>query len=120
MKEYKATNLDYDMKNDSLYIYTKGKKYKGSLDLGDIIIDFSEDGSPKGIEILDASKKFKIPKYDLKNIVSFKSLIEITKDVIKIEMKIVVLRRNRKVEKSIVAKGLNDMNLAEGMATMTC
>jgi glycosyltransferase involved in cell wall biosynthesis len=38
MREYKATNLDYDMRNDSLYIYTKGKKYKGSLDLDDIII----------------------------------------------------------------------------------
>jgi uncharacterized protein YuzE len=120
MKEYKATNLDYDMRNDSLYIYTKGKKYKGSLDLEDIIIDISEDGEIIGIEILDASKKFKIPKYDLKNIVSFKSIIEITKDIIKINMKIAVLRRNKKVEKSIIAKGLNEMNLAEGVMAMTC
>jgi len=120
MKEYKATNLDYDMRNDSLYIYTKERKYKGSLDLEDIIIDISEDGEIIGIEILDASKKFKIPKYGLKNIVSFKSIIEITKDVIKINMKIAVLRRNKKVEKSIIAKGLNEMNLAEGVMAMTC
>jgi len=59
MKEYKATNLDYDMRNDSLYIYTKGWKYKGSLDLGDIIISISEDGEIIGIEILDASKNLK-------------------------------------------------------------
>ncbi len=121
MKEYKATNLDYDMRNDSLYIYTKGKRYKGSLDLGDIIIDIiSEDGDIMGIEILDASKKFKIPKYELKNIISFKIVIEITKDIVKINMKIVVLRRNKKVEKSIIVKGLNEMNLAEGTVAMTC
>jgi len=29
--------------------------------LGDIIIDISEDGDIMGIEILDASKKLKIP-----------------------------------------------------------
>ena len=35
-------------------------------------------------------------------------------------MKIAVLRRNKKVEKSIIAKGLNEMNLAEGVMAMTC
>ena len=47
-------------------------------------------------------------------------MIEITKDVIKINMKIVVLRRNKKVEKSIIAKDLNEINLAEGVMVMTC
>jgi len=73
-----------------------------------------------GIEILDASKKLRIPKIWAKKFISFKSVIEITKDIVKINMKIAVLRRNKKVEKSIIVKGLNEMNLAEGTVAMTC
>ena len=35
-------------------------------------------------------------------------------------MKIVVLGRIKNVEKSIIVKGLNEMNLAEGVMAMAC
>ncbi|AEF96334.1 DUF2283 domain-containing protein [Methanotorris igneus] len=116
----KATNIDYDIENDSLYIYAEGQEYKDSLDLNDIIIDFNKEGSVMGIEVLDASKKFKLSKFDLKNIVEFKSTIFISKDIVKIEMKISILKRNRMVEKSVIAKGLNDVSLSEGTLAISC
>lgn len=51
--------FDYDGENDSLYIYKKGVKVKGSLDLGNIILDISTDEKVVGLEILDASKVMK-------------------------------------------------------------
>jgi uncharacterized protein YuzE len=116
----KATNIDYDIENDSLYTYAEGQEYADSLDLNDMIIDFNSEGSIMGIEVLDASKKFKISKFDLKNIVGFKSKIFVSKDTVKIEIKISILKRNRTVEKSVIAMGLNDVSLSEGTLAITC
>lgn len=52
------TFFDYDPENDSLFIYKK-TKIKGSVDIGDIIVDFSIDGKIKGIELLNASESLK-------------------------------------------------------------
>lgn len=70
------TFFDYDPENDSLFIYKKSK-IKGSVDVGDIIIDMSVDGKVKGIELLNASSLLrnigvKAPKSMLKNIKSVK------------------------------------------------
>jgi uncharacterized protein YuzE len=105
------SKIDYDLENDSVFIYGSGKKYKKSIDLNDIILDMSEDNYVMAIEILDASKKFNVLKTDLLSIKSFDADIEINEDTIKIEMKIDIIKRNNSISKSMKAIGLNSMNL---------
>ena len=65
----KTRNYDYDLQNDSIFIYSDGHKYKESIDADGIILDFSEDNNIIGIEILGASEKFNVSKSDLLAIV---------------------------------------------------
>jgi uncharacterized protein YuzE len=51
----KETLFDYDQENDSLFIYRKAR-IKGSVDIGDLIVDMSLDGKVVGIELLNASE----------------------------------------------------------------
>jgi len=46
--------VDYDYENDSLFLYRA--KSKGSVELGNIILDFDANKELVGIEILGASK----------------------------------------------------------------
>lgn len=105
------SKIDYDLENDSVFIYGSGKQYKKSIDLDDIILDMSEDDYIMAIEILDASKKFNVLKMDLLNVKSFAADIEITEDTIKINMKINIIKRNNSINKTMKAVGLNNMNL---------
>ena len=47
--------LDYDFENDSLLI-RNDLKYKSTLNMDNILVDFAKNGGISGIEILDASK----------------------------------------------------------------
>ena len=65
----------YDSENDILTIhkgFSSDEKFKGNLDVGDLILDISTAGRIKGIEIMEASKFFKeefsIEKEKLENI----------------------------------------------------
>jgi len=49
------SDFDYDEKNDILYIH-KHVKAKGSLNIGDFVIDISHNGRLAGLEIMNASK----------------------------------------------------------------
>lgn len=53
--------FDYDSENDSLYIYGgKGsEKLKGSLDVGNFIIDITQSNRVSGLEILDFKEVLK-------------------------------------------------------------
>ncbi|EHP88523.1 DUF2283 domain-containing protein [Methanotorris formicicus] len=120
-KEIKGeAGLDYDAETDALYVYAKDIKYVESIDLDDIILDIGENGIIKGIEILDASKKFKLNKYDLKHIKKLIAEIEITPDVIKLKITISVLKRNKEIERFTTAKGLNDISLPSGVVCVEC
>ncbi len=66
-----ANKYDYDFQNDSLYFYTKDKKYMHSIESNGIILDFDENGNLKGVEILDASEKFGASKVELSKIKYF-------------------------------------------------
>jgi len=48
--------FDYDSENDMLYLYNSGKKSKGSIEFGELVIDLEKKGEITGIEIFDASK----------------------------------------------------------------
>ena len=120
-KEIKGeAGLNYDAETDALYVYAKDIKYVESIDLDDIILDIGENGIIKGIEILDASKKFKLNKYDLKHIKKLIAEIEITPDVIKLKITISVLKRNKEIERFTTAKGLDDISLPSGVVCVEC
>jgi len=47
--------MDYDAEEDSFFIYSKDRHVKGSVDFGDFMLDFDDNGNVAGIEILNAS-----------------------------------------------------------------
>ena len=111
MKKSKLSEYDYDFQNDSIFFYVEDKKYKSSIDLGGIILDFSEDNSIMDIEILDASGKFNVSKSDLDNIKHFDAIIEVSEENIKITMKMEISKRNKLIDRCLDALTINSMNL---------
>jgi len=80
----RTTKIDYDKENDLLFAYT-GEKINDSLEIGDFIIDFSNQNKIVGIEILDVSQMLKmsnIPASNLENIVGGKMNLSQTKNSI--------------------------------------
>ena len=47
-------NIDYDNESDDLFLYAK-EKSKGSVEIGDLILDFDRGGKLVGIEMLNAT-----------------------------------------------------------------
>ncbi len=80
--------FDYDEANDTLFIYRKSEhKVKGSLDVGNFIIDITHDNIVSGLEILDTSEVMenlgiKNPKEILRNIKNAQLRIVFKKDSI--------------------------------------
>lgn len=105
------SKYDYDLENDTIFFYGTNKKYKKSLDVNDIIVDISEDNFIMAIEILDASKRFNVPKSDLLNVQYFNAEIYINEETIKVVMKLVIKKRNGLINKSMEAFGLNTADL---------
>jgi uncharacterized protein YuzE len=102
------SKFDYDFENDTIFFYGTDKKYKTSIDIDDIILDVGEDNSAIAIEILDDSKKFNVPKSDLSNILHFNAEISVSKETIKVIMKLVIKKRNGLINKFMEACGLNN------------
>lgn len=63
--------VDYDLNNDILFL-SNGEKVKSSLDIGEFILDVSQDNLICGIEIMDASKNLGIDKEFLKQVQNVK------------------------------------------------
>jgi hypothetical protein len=113
--------FDYDFYNDSLFFsYKGGAKYESSIDLGDIILDFGEDGFPIGAEILNASELFNVTKSALKNIIKFGAEFSISEKDIKVTFNISVLLRNQQVERVAASQGVNDINIPAAQIAMAC
>tara|TARA_Y100000310_G_scaffold68926_1_gene64244 strand:+ start:260 stop:622 length:363 start_codon:yes stop_codon:yes gene_type:complete len=51
-------NIDYDGESDDLFLYSDTKS-KGSIEIGDVILDFDHKGDLVGIELLQATKFLK-------------------------------------------------------------
>ncbi len=47
-------NIDYDEKSDDLFLYND-RDSKGSIEMGDLILDFDSDGNLTPIELLNAT-----------------------------------------------------------------
>ncbi len=94
IKKSKGNKYDYDFQNDSILFCGEDNNYKSSIDLDGIIIDFSEEDYLMSIEILDASEKFNVSKYDLLNVKNFNATIKVTKENIDVTMKMQISNRN--------------------------
>ncbi len=113
-KKVVANKYDYDFQNDSGFFYITDKKYMSSIESDGIILDFDEDNSLIGIEILDASKKFQVSKSALLNIKHFNALIVISKESIKITTELEIIKRNKVFPKCVEALTANILNLPSG------
>jgi hypothetical protein len=122
VRKSEASKYDYDLQNDSIFFYGEDKKYKSSVELEGVILDFNEEDYLTGIEILDASEKFNISKADLLNIKNFDATIIISKENIDVQMKMEYYKRNKLIATNLNALTLNTMNLpssTQGIA-VTC
>ena len=95
----KSTKIDYDKENDLLFAYT-GEKINDSLEIGDFIIDFSNQNKIVGLEILDVSQMLKMsnmPASNLESIVGGKISLSQTKNSIYI-MLVLEFKMGQKIE----------------------
>ncbi|WP_340819825.1 DUF2283 domain-containing protein [Methanolobus sp. WCC4] len=109
---------DYDLQNDSFFAYSKGVKYKSSIDIDGIILDIGEDDSITGVEILDASKKFGISKYDVQHCRTLNVQIDISAKVIDLKITMNVGKRNAEVLRETAASTINILNLPAGSESL--
>lgn len=112
--------IDYDYENDSLYFFIKGDKYEHSLNLENIIVDFSKGDYIKGVEIQNASKRFGVSKYALKGIHNVNIELDITNEKIELKIALTVKIRNKAVPKATIAADINEFNIPAGTMAMSC
>lgn len=116
-------NIDiwkYDLETDILFFRDKSFKYHSSMDMGDLFIEMDEDGLPIGVELLNASTNFGVPKSVLNDIKGLKANISASESNIKVTITISVMFRNAKVQKVSISQGINDINLQPGQFAMAC
>ncbi|MFP4655468.1 MAG: DUF2283 domain-containing protein [Methanohalobium sp.] len=112
--------IDYDFEYDIIYFYSDEVDYKHSIDLDDVILDIGEDDSLIGVQIINASKKFKVPKHSLREPKKFNASVKIANNEIKVELSLTVDIRNNMTPKKAFALGDNDFNLPNGTLSMAC
>ncbi|MCS3923413.1 DUF2283 domain-containing protein [Methanosalsum natronophilum] len=116
---YDNSHFDYDWLNDSMYIYPHDREYKSSLMLDDdIILDVGENGRIVGIEILEASKKFNVSKYEMHDPIELQVNFEVKDGKFTLNLNMTFVKRNKTIPKSISLTGENEMNLSPGSTTL--
>ena len=81
-------NFSYDKENDDLFLFISRSKSKGSVELGNVVLDFNNKKELVGLQIMNASKLFKDILSD--NVNGIKSVLRNLKEC-KIDAK---LKRN--------------------------
>ncbi len=113
MREAKFKPVDYDPLVDSLFVSVPNRKYEYSVMLGeDVILDFGKLPSGEkldivGFEILNASKKFEIKKYLLKNIRKLRAEIKVSEEMVKLKIEICIIQRKRERTQSKILEAFN-------------
>ena len=85
-----------------------------------IILDFNSDQSLKGVEILNASKKFGVPKHALRNPNQMVLDLDVSEEKIDLKISLVFRIRNKPTPKAITAADINEFNIPAGTMTMSC
>ena len=117
MNQIKTFDLkySYDIEVDSIHIkITDDYNYKESLELEDgIILDFSEEGIPVALEILDISELFAVKKDCFNNIENINISITVTNSSISLNLLIEVLIDNEKINQPFRTIAKNIINVPE-------
>lgn len=117
MSQIKKFDLkySYDIEVDSIFIKIKENyKYRESLELEDgIILDFSEEGIPVALEILDISDLFSVKKDCFNNIENINITIAITNSSISLNLLIELLIDNEKIDQPFSTIAKNIINVPE-------
>ena len=100
---------------DSIFIkITENYKYQESLELEDgIILDFSEEGIPVALEILDISNLFSVKKDCFNNIENINITIAITNSSISLNLLMELLINNEKIDQPFSTVAKNIINVPE-------
>jgi hypothetical protein len=103
----------YEYHSDTLGIRVTNKyKYKESVELKKgLILDFSSDNVPVALEILDASKLLRIKKSALRNITNVRMNINISDDLISLDLSISALLRNKLLSGVTKGMAVNEHNM---------
>ena len=56
LKKIQKFKFDYDTLNDDLFLFSSNSKSKGSIEFGDVILDFNNKRELVGIQFMNASK----------------------------------------------------------------
>lgn len=117
MSQIKKFDLkySYDIEVDSIFIkITENYKYQESLELEDgIILDFSEEGIPVALEILDISNLFSVKKDCFNNIENINITIAITNSSISLNLLMELLIDNEKIDQPFSTVAKNIINVPE-------
>ena len=92
-KEIVAKSM-YHFDTDTYAVRPIDRKYESSYQIGNFIFDMDKDDTLTGIEILNVSKVFGVPKIFLKNQISGKVKIQVTSEYIKLNFIIESVVRN--------------------------
>ena len=103
----------YDSKVDALFIHVKNDyEYDTSIELdNDIILDFDKKGVPVALELLNASRILKSPKYSLNVIRNIKMSIEVDEKSINLHLQMGVIIHNKNQTQSMDTFTSNDMGI---------
>ncbi|MDR3222423.1 MAG: DUF2283 domain-containing protein [Methanobrevibacter sp.] len=103
----------YDYYSDTLGIrVTNEYNYKESIELKEgLILDFNKDNVPVALEMLDASKLLRIKKSALRNITNIHMKININSDLIRLDLSVTALLRNKPLSATANSMVINEHNI---------
>ena len=117
MSQVKKFDLkySYDIEVDSIHIkITEDYEYCESLELEDgIILDFSKDGIPVCLEILDISELFGVERQCFENIENINISIDITNSSISLNLLIEVLSKSETINQPFTTVAKNAIHVPE-------
>lgn len=113
-----AVDYKYDSSADVLAVKVKRDfSYHETIEMDEgILLDFDVDNVPISLEILDASKRFNVPKYSLHNLFSFNMNVCVNDDCIKIDVTIGVSIHNKQKD-SVLSSLINNYANIPNMET---
>ncbi|MFH0978580.1 MAG: DUF2283 domain-containing protein [Candidatus Woesearchaeota archaeon] len=105
MKNLKTTGeSDYDYKHDILFLKSKNREYKKSVEMDNITVDIDQEGFVVGIQIFEASKFLNLKKEILMKIPRWEYKAMLSEGKIEIRLLFKIKSRNKIIEKNPIIK----------------